>query len=130
MTSWFTMVRRVFALLLVLEGLSSALRFATRLPVLMFYPPLTIAFVVARLAVAVQQFSAGWMVMSGRPPGPTIARWALAESAVLVTFELGLGFAPTNLFPAYRWWAVGLYWAYALTGILVFRAGAEPPGGS
>ena len=115
-------MRRVFALLLMLEGLSSALRFAARLTILMFYPPLTIAFIAARFFVAVQQFSAGWMVMSGRPPGPPIARWALLESAVLVTFELGFGFAPTNLFPAYRWWAVGWYWAYALTGLSVFRS--------
>jgi hypothetical protein len=120
-------MRRLFALLLILEGLSSALRFASRLPVLMFYPPLTIAFMAARFIVAVQQFSAGWMVMSGRPPGPTFARWALTESAVLVTFALGLGFAPTNLFPAYRWWAVGLYWAYALTGIFIFRASVSEP---
>ena len=114
-------MRTVFALLLVLEGLSTALRTTTRLPVLMVYPPLTIAFVAARFLVAVQQFSAGWLVMGGRPPGPLLARWALAESAILVTFELGCGFAPTNLFPAYRWWAVGLYWAYALAGIFVFR---------
>ena len=120
-------MRRIFALLLMLEGLSSALRFASRLSVLMVYPPLTIAFIAARFLVAVQQFSAGWMVMGGRPPGPLVARWALAESAVLVTFELGLGLAPTNLFPLYRWWAVGLYWAYALTGILVFRASASEP---
>ena len=87
----------------------------------MFYPPLTIAFIAARFLVAIQQFSAGWMVMSGRPPGPLVARWALAESAILVTFELGFAFAPTNLFPAYRWWAVGGYWAYALIGLFVFR---------
>jgi hypothetical protein len=123
MTSWFTLVRYLFALLLILEGLSSALRFASRLSVLMVYPPLTVAFVAARFIVAIQQFGAGWMVIGGRPPGPPMARWALAASAVLVTLELGLGFAPTNLFPAYRWWAVGLYWAYALTGIFVFRQG-------
>ena len=119
MTSWFP---RLFAGLLLLEGLSTALRTTTRLPVLMVYPPLTIAFMATRFLVAVQQFSAGWIVMGGRPPGPLIARWALLESAVLVTFELGFGFAPTNLFPAYRWWAVGWYWAYALTGLSVFRS--------
>ena len=114
-------VRKLFAVLLTLEGLSSALRSVMRLPVLMVYPPLTIAFLAARFIVAVQQFAAGWMVIGGRPPGPAFARVALAQSAVLVTFELGFGFAPTNLFPAYRWWAVGVYWIYALIGILVFR---------
>lgn len=118
-------LRHVFALLLILEGLSSALRFATRLSVLAFYPPVTIAFVVVRLIIAVQQFSAGWMVISGRTLGPVLAPWVLLESAVLVTLEIGLAFAPTNLFPAYRWWAVGFYWVYALIGIVIFRAGAR-----
>ena len=115
-------VRRVFALLLILEGLSSALKFSSRLSILTIYPPLTIAFVGARVVVAVQQFAAGWMVIGGRLPGPALARWTFAESAVLITFELGFRFAPSSLFPAFRWWAVGLYWLYAAAGILVFRS--------
>jgi hypothetical protein len=114
-------LRNLIAVLLTLEGLSSALRAVIRLPALMVYPPLTISFLAARFIVAVQQFGAGWMVIGGRPPGPSFARVALAQSAVLVTFELGFGLAPTSLFPAYRWWAVGVYWIYALIGILVFR---------
>jgi hypothetical protein len=110
-----------FALLLLLEALSSALRFASRLPVLMIYPALTVAFIAARFFVAFQQFAAGWMVIGRRPPGPRVARWVMAESAVLVTFEIGFGFAPTNLFPAYRWWAVGAYWIFTAVGIFVFR---------
>ena len=117
----FPVFRTAFALLLLLEGLSSALRFATRFSYVMIYPALTVSLIAMRLVVAVQQFGAGWMVIGGRPPGPPFARVALAQSAVLVTFELGFGLAPTNLFPAYRWWAVGVYWIYALIGILVFR---------
>ena len=116
------MLRTGFAVVLILEGLSSALRFATRPSVLTIYPPLTIAFIGARLVVAVQQFAAGWMVIGGRLPGPALARWTFAESAVLITFEIGLRFAPSSLFPAFRWWAVGLYWLYAAAGILVFRS--------
>jgi hypothetical protein len=120
-----TFLARVFAVLLILEGLSSALRATTRLSAVMVYPWVTVVFMALRLAVAVQQFSSGWMVMGRRRPGPALARWTYAASAVLVTLELGFRFAPTNLFPAYRWWAVGLYWAYALTGIWVFRRGTE-----
>jgi hypothetical protein len=62
------------------------------------------------------------MVLSARPAGAAFARTALFASAALTTFELGFGFAPGNLFPAYRWPAVGLYWVYAVAGALVFRA--------
>ena len=34
---------------------------------------------------------------------------------------VAFAFAPSSLFPAYRWWAVGLYWIYAVVGIVVFR---------
>jgi hypothetical protein len=115
-------MRTVFAFVLLLEGLSSALRFVTRLSVLIVYPPVTLAFATARVIVAIQQFSAGWMVTGRRPAGAVFARWALAQSAVLVTLEIGFGFAPTSLFPAYRWWAVGAYCLYALAGIVTFRS--------
>lgn len=114
-------MRRILSFLLILEGLSTALRSATRLSVIVVYPATTIAFFAARLAVAIQQFAAGWMASRRHPFGPRLAQWALGESAVLTTFEIGFGFASTNMFPAYRWWAVGLYWIYAIVGIVIFR---------
>jgi hypothetical protein len=114
-------MQQLFALLLVLEGLSSALRFLTRLSVLSVYPPFTLAFIGARFLVAVQQFAAGWMVFGRRPPGLLFARWVLVQSALLYTVGLGFGFAPTSLFPAHRWWVVGAYWVYALAGLVIFR---------
>jgi hypothetical protein len=118
----------VAGILLLVEGLSSGLRAATRLPTIVVYPWPTIAFAALRLFVAFQQFTAGWMVIGGRPPGPRLGRWAFAQSAVLVTLEIGLRFAPTNIFPSYRWWFVGAYWVYALAGILVLwrYAGGGP----
>jgi hypothetical protein len=110
-----------YSLVLILEGLSSALRFLTRLSVLSVYPPFTLAFIGARFLVAVQQFAAGWMVFGRRQPGPLFARWVLVQSALLYTVSLGFGFAPTSLFPAHRWWVVGAYWIYALTGLVIFR---------
>jgi hypothetical protein len=114
-------MRTVFATALTLEGLSSALRFLTRLSVVGVYPPVTLAFIAARFLVAIQQFAAGWMVLGRRAPGPAFARWAFVQSAVLYTFSLGFGLGPTSLFPSYRWWAVGAYWIYALAGIVTFR---------
>jgi hypothetical protein len=113
-------VRWLLGLLLVGEGLASALRFVTRLSVVTIYPSLIVGFWFARFLVAVQQFAAGSMVLSGRPLGRALAPWVYAQSAVLLTFELGFAFAPTNLFPAYRWWAVAIYWTYAAIGIAAF----------
>jgi hypothetical protein len=106
---------------LLLEGLATGVRFVTRVPILVVYPPLTIAFVVLRLGVALAQFTSGWMLLNGRPAGSSFGRWTYGVSAALVTFEIGLGFAPTSLFPAYRWPAVGLYWLYALAAIAALR---------
>ena len=111
-----------FALVLLLEGLSSALRFLTRLSIVSVYPPFTFAFIAARFLVAIQQFAAGWMVLGRRPPGPAFARWVFVQSALLHTFSLGFGFGPTSLFPAHRWWVVGGYWIYALIGLVIFRS--------
>ena len=111
----------VFAAILLLEGLASALRVTTRLSAFMVYPAATVVFMALRLVVAVQQFTAGWMTINGRPFARTLAPWVYLQSAILVTFELGFRFAPTNLFPTFRWWAVGLYWLYAAAGIYTFR---------
>jgi hypothetical protein len=111
-----------YAFILILEGLSSAVRFLTRVSVFGVYPPVTLAFIGARLLVAAQQFAAGWMVLGRRPFGPTFARWVLVQSALLHTLTLGFGLAPTSIFPAYRWWAVGAYWIYALLGVVIFRS--------
>jgi hypothetical protein len=118
-------VRTLFAVLLLFEGLGSGLRAVTRLPVLFIYPWDTVLFMVLRLVIALQQFAAGWLVRTRRPLGPALARWAYPQSAVLVTLELGFGLAPTNIFPAYRWWVVGLYWLYAAAGMAVFRRRAD-----
>jgi hypothetical protein len=61
------------------------------------------------------------MVIGRRPPGRSLARWVLVLSALLYTVGLGFGLAPSSIFPAYRWWAVGAYWIYALSGLVVFR---------
>jgi hypothetical protein len=111
----------VIALLLIVEGLSSGLRTVQRLPVLIHYPGLTPGVVLLRAAVAVAQFTGGWTLLAGRPFGPTAATWVYVASAVLVTLEIGIGLAPTSLFPAYRWPAVALYWLYALSAAAWLR---------
>jgi hypothetical protein len=106
---------------LLVEGLSTGVRVTARLPVLPAYPWLTILLTVLRVAVALQQFTAGWMVLGDRPPGARLARWAYAESTMLLSLELGFRLAPSNIFPAYRWWFVGLYAMYSVIGLIAFR---------
>jgi hypothetical protein len=113
--------RWLLGLLLVGEGLASALRFVTRLSVITIYPGITVGFWLARLVVAVQQFTAGSMVLSGRSVGRALAPWTYVQSAALLTLELGVGLASTNIFPAHRSWALAAYWTYALVGVAAFR---------
>jgi hypothetical protein len=114
-------MRAAVGLLLVAEALSTALRTAGRLSILSVYPWMAISFVAARFAVALVQFAGGTMLLNGRPGGRAIGQWAFGTSAVLRVFELGFGFAPTSLFPSYRWPAVGLYCAYAAAAIGYLR---------
>ena len=109
-------MRTILALLLILEALSSGLRATGRLPMLVIYPWFTLALMTARLGVAVAQFSSGWMLLQHQPVGRVLGFWSYIASAALVTLEVGLRLTPSNLFPAYRWPAVGLYWLYALAG--------------
>ena len=107
--------------LLMLEALASGLRFTRVVPLFPAYPALTIVMLLLRAGVAVVQFSGGFTLAQRRPAGRMLARTALLASAVLTTFEIGFRWAPTSLFPAYRWPAVGIYWGYALTGIWLLK---------
>jgi len=111
----------VIASLLILEGLLTGTRAAGRVSVLAVYPAVTMAFIAARFGVAVLQFAGGSMLLWKSPGGPVVAQWSLAASGLLLVFELGLGFSPTNLFPSYRWPAVAFYGAYALAGAAYLR---------
>jgi hypothetical protein len=112
---------RLASFFLLLESLSTAARTAGRLAVLSIYPWPTLAFIGARMCIAVLQFSSGWMIFTRSSIGWPLGRRTFLISACLVTLELGFGLVPTNLFPTYRWPAVGLYWVYALIGVWMLR---------
>jgi hypothetical protein len=112
-------VRIVIAVALVVEGLSTGVTTVGRLPGLVVYPALTIAIIALRGLVGIVQFVAGWLVLRRQAPGASVGRGVLAASACLVTLELGFGLAPTSLFHTYHWPVVGLYWIYAVIGIVV-----------
>ena len=104
---------RLLALLLIAEGTWSAFSIATLLPTLAIYPGRVVALLALRAAVAAAECSGGWSLATHGRAGPALARWALAASAILTTFEVGWRLTPTDLWPGYRWYYVCGYWLYA-----------------
>lgn len=119
---------RVVAGLLLAEAVMNGMWVARLIPRLHLYGLLVGAFVVLRAAVAALQGTAGMMIVAGRPAAILFGQRALLLSAGLLTFELGARIAPTNLFPSWRWPAVGLYWTYALAAIWVLERAARREG--
>lgn len=114
-------VARVIAALLLVEAATSAMWIARAIPLLHIYGLLVVAFVIFRGAVAGLQGTAGAMILAGRPAAVLFGQRALLLSAGLLTFELGAAIRPTNVFPAWRWPIVGMYWLYALTAIWILE---------
>jgi hypothetical protein len=108
------LVRVLLPFLMMLEGISTAFRFARFVDILVIYPPLVVALLIARAGVGALLFASGWMLRQRRLAAPSLGQWSLIVSAALATLEVGFSLAPTSIFPSYRWPAVALYWAYAL----------------
>jgi len=74
------------------------------------------------VVTALELISATFLV-NDREGGPTLARRVLLASAVLLTLEVGLRLAPTNLDPTFTWWVVTAYWMYAIAAQWLLRSG-------
>lgn len=118
MTRWS---RGLLAVLLIAEALNTALWIAGLVPVLAAHDALAVVMIVLRGLVGALQLASGSFLIGGRPSASVLAQLALGLSAVLVTFEVGLRFAPTSLDPTYSWPIVVIYWVYALGWISVLR---------
>jgi hypothetical protein len=118
-------VRWVIAALLALEGLSTGVAVVSRVQALAIYPPLTVALILARAGIGIAQFGSAWMLVTNQDAGRVFARVVLLTSACLVTLELGLDLAPSNLFPAYHRPAVIAYWIYALAAAVSLRTRSD-----
>ena len=105
---------RIAAFLLIAEGLLDVLWLANIVPVIAAHGPLTIVLLIARGLVAAALLMSGWLILEGRPPAAAIARGALLASALLITLEIGLRLAPSNLDPTFIWPLVVIYWLYAI----------------
>ena len=105
---------RIAAFLLIAEGLLDVLWLANIVPVIAAHGPLTIVLLIARSLVAAALLMSGWLILGGRPPAGAIARGALLASALLMTLEIGLRLAPSNLDPTFGWPLVIVYWIYTI----------------
>lgn len=114
-------MRALAAIVLVIEGLSTGLTTAARVPSLIAYPVSTLVVIMIRGLLGLLQFASGWIVIRRIDFGARLGRWTILASACLVTLELGAGLAPTSLFHAYRWPAVAAYWVYAAVLIWMLR---------
>lgn len=116
-------IRRAVAFLLIAESLLTAARMTSMLSIISVYDGVALLLIVLRALLVPLQFAGGWFVASRRPQGPPLARAALVLGAVLTVFDVGLGLAPSPVYPWWRWQAALAYAIYALIGVFVMRRG-------
>lgn len=107
-------MRVLFAVLLLGEAALTAVWLAGVIPVLGVYGWSVLGVTTLRAGVAALQSAAGFMWIRRLPPAAMFTQWSLLASALLLTLELGAGWLPTSVFPAFRWPVVAGYWAYAI----------------
>ena len=107
-------MRLLMAVLLLGEAGLTAVWLSGQLSVLGIYGSVELLMTGLRAVVAALLCAAGFMWIRGRTSAPAFTCVALLSSAVLLTLTLGLGLAPTSVFPAFRWPVVMGYWTYAL----------------
>lgn len=106
-------MRHLIAALLVAESLARGLRLAQLLPALPGHDIVAAVLILAGVPVAALLFTSGWMLIARRPPAVALAQIALLSSAVLMTLTVGLGLAPTMIYPWWRWQVAIGYCGYA-----------------
>jgi len=107
-------MRRVIGVVLMVDGLNTALWFTTLLSSLAVRDPLSVAAIVARLVSGVLCVIAGWLVTQRRSPGDGLAVSAGLATAILVSVGTIWRLLPTNLDPGLRLPVAVAYWLVAL----------------
>jgi drug/metabolite transporter (DMT)-like permease len=115
-------MRRVIGVALMVDGLATALWFSAVVGSLGTRDALSVAAILARVAVGMVSVIAGWLVTQRRPPGDALAPIAAAVTALVVTAGFLWRLIPTNMDPTWRLPMVGVYWGAALVIGLVLTS--------
>jgi hypothetical protein len=118
-------LRSLVAIGLAIEVLCQANWLARIVPLLAIYDVVVWAMVGARAIVTALQAAAALAIWQRAPAGPVLGQWALAVSAGLIVFEVGLGLTPSSLPPGLRWPWVLAYVLYAALAVLMLRRTRE-----
>lgn len=120
-----TVVKNLIAALLFVEALNSAAWLTGLVQTVGSRDAVQLGLMALRGGVTALQLAGALQLFDGRARGSTLASWALAASAVLVTFETGWRLAPSNADLTYRWWFVGAYWVYAAASTWWLRRSSQ-----
>jgi hypothetical protein len=104
---------KLLAVLLLAEAVRTAFWIAELLPSLGWRGHWILLLVLARAGVGALQIASTVLLFDASARGVRLAQIALISSAVLLTLEIGLRLAPSDVDPSFRWWIVGAYWVYA-----------------
>ena len=111
-------LRLLLSGLLSAEGVLGALWVAEQVPSIATVAVAPLLVIVARAVAGALQLTSGWLLIARRLPAVAIARVAVLASVVVTTVGIGGRLTPTDMDPAFRWYAVAIYAAYA-GGLLI-----------
>jgi len=106
---------------LIAEAMFGGLRTAELISRLGGYDAVAVALIVARGLLGALQFIGGWLLATRRPQGFGLSQWAFAGAALITPFDVGLGLAPTSIYPWLRWQFTIAYDVYAIAALLYLR---------
>jgi hypothetical protein len=107
-------MRRLIGVVLMVDGLATALWFTTLLSSLAVRESLSVMAITLRLVLGVLCVIGGWLVTQRRPPGNALASGAALATAALVSAGTVWPLLPSNLDPGLRVPVAAAYWAAAL----------------
>ena len=116
---------RLLASFLLAESLFGAVRVAGLLSTLGGHDVIAVVLILLRGLLGALQFIAGWLLATHRPQGYALAQGAFLAGAILTPFDVGLGLAPTSVYPWYRWHVTAAYCVFALAAARFLRRQQE-----
>ena len=117
-----SLITRLLAFALIAEAMFGGLRTAELISRLGAYDAIAVTLIVLRGLLGALQFVGGWLLANRRPQGFGLSQWAFAGAALITPFDVGLGLAPTSIYPWLRWQVTFAYDVYAIAALLFLRS--------